>query len=199
MTMFKKLATAGAVAVIGLGVSVASASAYAISGGSYVGTAASNHTYTNAGAYTIDCPAGDTTFSGTATGSDTTIFTPAYGSNCNFFGLQALVTQSGTWSLRVTGGPSAGWYTGELTIPSGTSTSINIPLMGCTQVVSGAQTFTHGVGGDVIRFRNVTAGVQLEASVNNIAYTASGCPIFSGTDGTYSTNGPVDIPGITVS
>lgn len=152
---------------------------------------------TGAGAYTIDCPAADATFSGSATGADTTSFTPAYGSNCNFFGLPVSVAQSGTWSLRVTGGPSSGWYTGEVTIPAGTVTTINNPLYGCTQTVSGAQTFTHGVGGNVIRFRNVTfspplsgTGIELEATVNNIAYMASGCPFSSGTDGTYSTGAP---------
>lgn len=147
----------------------------------------------------MDCPAADVTLAGSATGSDTTIFTPSYGTNCNLFGLQASVVQSGTWSLRIIGGSSGGWYSGELTVPAGTSTAINVALMGCTQTVSGPQTFTDGVGGNSIRLRNVTGGVQLEAAVNNIAYAASGCPIFSGIDGTYNTNGPVDIPGVTVS
>lgn len=191
---------AGAVAMIGLGVGAAGASAYSISGGSYVGTLTTNPTWTIGGAYTIDCPAADVTFSGDATGADTTSFTPAYGVNCNYWGLPANVAQSGTWSLRVIGGPDvAGWYVGEVAIPAGSSTTISIPLAGCTQTVSGPQTYTHGAGGNVIRFRNVTGGVQLEASVNTIAYSASGCPFPSGTDGTYNSNGAVDIPGITVS
>jgi len=196
---FRGIATAGAVAVVGLGVSAAGASGYSISGGSYVGTSTSNPSWTNGGAYTIDCPAADATLSGIATGADATVFTPAYGSNCNFFGLPVTVAQSGTWSLRVVGGPSAGWYTGELTIPAGTSTTVSMPLAGCTQVVSGPQVIANGVGGNIVRFRNVTGGVQLEAAVNNIAYSASGCPFASGTDGTYNSNGSVDIPGITVS
>lgn len=199
MSRIQKLAIAGTVAAIGCGVGAATASAYSISGGAYVGTATGNHTYTNGGVYTISCPSVDTSFSGTATGADITSFTPAYGSSCSFFGMPVTVTQSGTWSLRVIGGPVGGWYVGEVQIPSGTSTTISQPLAGCTQVVSGAQTFTHGVGGNVIRLRNVTGGVELEASVNGIAYAASGCPFFSGVDGTYNTNGPVDVPGITIS
>lgn len=200
MSMIKKMATAGAVAVMGLGLGAASASAYAISGGSYVGTASADHSFTVGGAYTIECPAGDTTFTGNANGTATTSFTPAYGSNCSFFGLPAQVTQSGTWSITVNAGPDGlGWYTGSIHIPSGSVTTIEVPLAGCTVTVTGTQSFAHGSGGNVGRAKNVTGGTQLEAAVNNIAYTASGCPFSSGSDGTYNTNGPVNIPGVTVS
>jgi len=200
MSMIKKMATAGAVAVMGLGLSAASASAYAISGGSYVGTATNDHSFTVGGAYTITCPKADTTFTGTATGAASSNFTPAYGLNCNFFGLPAQVTQSGTWAITVTSGPTSGFYGGDIHIASTSTTTIEVPLAGCTVTVTGTQLLQNGVGGNVIRARNVTpTGIQLEANVNNIAYTASGCPFSSASDGTYNTNGFVDISGITVS
>lgn len=201
MNLIQKMATAGAVAVMGLGLGAASASAYAISGGAYTGTATNAHTFTVAGFYTITCPASGTTFSGTATGSDTTSFTPSYGAplSCTFFGLPASVTQSGQWQIKVTSGPVSGAYTGEVVIPSGTTTTIEVPAANCTVTVTGGtlgQTFANAGTA-----RNVTpTGVQLSASVSGIAYTASaGCPFTSGSTGVYNTNGNVDIPGITVS
>jgi len=200
MSMIKKMATASAVAVMGLGLGAASASAYAITGGSYSGTATNDHSFTVGGAYTIVCPAADTTFTGSATGTDTTHFTPAYGSNCNFFGLPAQVTQSGTWSIKVNGGPTSGFYTGLIHIPASSTTTIEVPLAGCTVTVTGTQQFQHGTGGNIGQARNVTpTGVQLQANVKGISYTASGCPFSSAADGEYNTNGFVDISGITIS
>lgn len=200
MSTIKKTATAGAVATMAFGLGAASASAYAVSGGSYVGTATSNHTFTVGGAYTLDCPAVDITFTGTATGSATTSFTPAFGANCSFFGLPAQVTQSGQWSETVTGGPVSGWYTGDLHIPSSSTTTIEIPLAGCTVTITGTQNFQNGTGGNITRTRNVSpTGVQAEIHLVNLAYTASGCPFSSASDGTYSSNGLIDFPGITVS
>lgn len=204
MSMITKMATAGAVAAMGLGLGAASASAYSITGGAYTGQATSTHSFTVAGAYTITCPSAQTTFSGTATGSATTNFTPSYGAGatvCSFFGLPASVTQSGTWGITVTGGPDAsGWYTGSIHIPASSTTTINVPLAGCTVTVAGTQQFNHGANGNVGRARNITpTGVELEASVNGVAFTASGCPFASGTSGTYTTGGVVTIPGITIS
>lgn len=203
MTMFKKLATAGTVALIGFGAGAAGASAYAISGGAYTATATNDHTFTVGGAYTSSCPAALTMFSGTATGSASTGFTPFYGGtgDCESFGFATTNTQSGSWTFTVTSGPDgAGWYSGEVTIPFGTTTTLSIPIVGCTVTTTGPQTFQHGVNGNVFRVRNTTpTGLQVEATVNNIAYSGSGCPFSSGTDGAYSTNGVVDVPGITIS
>jgi hypothetical protein len=191
MSMIKKMATAGAVAAMGLGLSAASASAYAISGGAYTGTATANHTFTVGGAYQIECTSA--TFSGTATGAATTAFTPSY-SGCTFFGFPATVTQSGVWSITANSGPVGGVYGGRVDIPAGTTTTIEVPIAGCTVTVTGAQGFA-GAGSA----SNNGSGVDLEASVTGIVYSASGCPFPSGTDGEYLTNGPVTIPGISVS
>lgn len=201
MSMIKKIATAGAVAAMGLGLGAASASAYSVSGGAYTGTATSAHTFTvGGGAYTISCA--NATFAGTATGAATTAFTPSY-SNCTFFGFPATVTQHGPWSMTVTGGPNAaGEYTGKVEIPAGTSTTINVPLAGCTVVVSGYQDFPSTTGGSGTGSGtgvNSGGGVDLSASVGGVDYVATGCPFSSDNDGTYNTNGDVTIPGISIS
>ncbi|MBF6620461.1 MAG: hypothetical protein ITG02_09560 [Patulibacter sp.] len=215
MSLIKKLAMAGAVAIMGLGVGATSASAASIDGISgnpyhYTGFATNDHSFSMGGAYTITCPANFTTFSGVADGTATTDVAPYYGGNeaspngtgyvCEFFGLPVRVQQHGSWSASVTGGPDlAGWYTGQIHIPSGSSTTIEIPIMGCSYRVAGPQTFAHGVNGNIARARNVSGGVELEALVNGIAYTQTGCPFPDGNDGGYSTNGVVDIPGIEIN
>ena len=198
MRMLSKLAAAAAVATCAVGGGATVASAYSISGGPYTGVPSLGQTFAIGGVYSYDCPASLATFAGTATGGDTTTFTPSYG-GCTFFGLPLTVSQSGTWSLKVTGDDGAGTYYGELRIPSGTSTTIDFPIGGCTTVVAGAQTFAHGVGGSVIRMRNTGTSVELEAIINGITHTDSGCAHPSGSDGVYSTNGPVTIPGIAIS
>lgn len=209
MSIVKKMATAGAVAVMGLGLGAASASAaYSISGGSYVGApaaAASEHSFTVAGAYTITCPKPDTTFTGSATGSDTSAFTPYYGANngtgevCEFFGFPSKVVQSGQWQVKVTGN-SGSTYTGQVIIPSGTTTTISVPIAGCTASVAGPQTFTNGSGGSVGTATNSGGGVNLTAVANNVAIaSAVGCPFTTADTAVYNTNGAVRIPGITVA
>lgn len=190
MKRFGRITTAAA-AVVALSAAggATSASAYSISGGAYTGVGA-HHTFSvGGGAYTFSCSS--SSFPGTATGADTTSFTPSY-SGCTHLGFPLLVSQSGTWDLKVTG--SSGLvYSGALEIPAGTSTTMSIPLMGCTFVVAGPQTF----GG--VSMINYATGVNLSAAASSIAYTATGCPFGSGTDGTYNSNGDVVIPGITVS
>ena len=199
MAMCKKMATAGAVAAMGLGLGAASASAYAVSGGSYTGAATGNHSFTIAGAYTFTCPAVGVRFAGTATGSATTSFAPGFGVNCSFFGLPAQSTQVGPWSITVTSGPDgAGWYGADLHIPTGSSITLEVPLAGCTVAIAGTQGFANGVGSNVVRAKNTTpTGVQLEIAIENIAFSATGCPFSSAIGGTFT--GTVDIPGITVS
>jgi hypothetical protein len=66
-------------------------------------------------------------------------------------------------------------------------------------VIAGPQAFPFGVGNDDVEMLNTGTGVDLSAVAENVAYTATGCPLSSGTDGSLSTNGPISIPGITVS
>lgn len=196
MNLSTRIATAAAVAVTALGLGAAGASAYAISGGAYTGTATGTNTFTVGGAYTVSCA--NTTISGSATGSATTNFAPSY-SGCSFFGLPATMVQSGFWSTTVTLGPILGRYRGDLTFTIFSTTTLSVPIAGCTVTVAGPQTFQDGVGGTIVEDTNVAGGVEFEAVLTNIAYTASGCPFPSGADGEYRTNGPISIPGITVT
>jgi hypothetical protein len=198
MKRFSRLATAGVVAVLGIGAAgAATASAYSISGGAYTGSATADHTSTFGGAYVFECPS---SYFGTATGADTTSFTPDFGFGCNFFGYPAVATQSGAWNLKVVAGPDMnGYYDGELTVPVGTTTTNESPLPGCSAAFSGPQAFRHGFSSTVIRMKNVGGGVTLEMDLNGIVYTATGPCFTSGSGGLYSTNGIVSIPGISIS
>lgn len=202
MNRFSRLATVGAVVAVGIGAGATTAGAYSISGGAYVGSATATHAWTFGGVYTTTCPAFVTTYAGNATGAGTTSFTPDFGGAgaCDLFGYSSSVTQVGSWNLEVISGPDgSGFYYGELTVPAGTSTMADTPIAGCAATVSGPQTFRHGISSTVIRMANVTGGISLEMDLNGIAYGASGTCFTPGTGGMYSTNGVVDIPGVTIS
>lgn len=186
------------------GVGASGADALSISGGSYLGQATSVHTSTIAEFYTVECPAQDTTLSGFADDSDTTEFTAYYGGEdaCNYFGFPVTTAVAGGWELKVLSGPDgSGYYYGSVTIPTGSTVTSSISIIGCTKVISGPQAFNHGAGRNLIRFRNVASptGIEIEATSNGISYAAAGCPYSGGSDGAYSTNGVLSIPGVTVS
>lgn len=181
-----------------LGANAPGASAYSITGGSYTGTATSDPTFTVADAYTITCPAALSTFGGTATGWSVTYFRPSFGGvdDCEFFGFPAEVQQDGSWGLTVTNGPSAnGFYTGDLHIPVSTTTTIEVPTVGCTVTITGTQNFGHGIGWNVVRAFNLMGGIGVALDVVGAAYKATSCPFSSGTDGeftaTFVASGPV--------
>lgn len=189
MTTFKRLlvAAAGAAAICGVG--AAGASAFAISGGPYIGTNTGPVSFTFDSAYSFDC---DTvTYDGNATGAASTSFTPAF-DDCSFFGLPATASQSGTWSAAVTSGPSGGSYTGSLSIPNSSTTTLSVPLTGCTVTIDGPQSF-----GGSTTFTNTIPGVGIQITVAPISYTAVGCPFSSGSHGHYAAI--IDLPGVTVS
>jgi hypothetical protein len=202
MSMIKKIATAGAVAAMGLGFGAASASAYSIDAlppnsnpFMYTSVDSSTHTFTVGGAYQITCDVAS--FTGDATGAATTAFAPTY-TNCTFFGFPASVTAHGPWSITVTGGSGSN-FTGQVDIPSTSSVTISVPIAGCNVTVPGGQTFANGVGNNVGTADNVAGGVELTAIADGIVYNASGCPFSSGTDGIYDTGGVVEIPGIEIN
>lgn len=203
MKRFSRWAVAGVVAVLGAGVGATSVSAYSISGGAYVGAAlGGGPSWVFDGAYTAGCPASGAAYSGTATGAASTSFTPYYGGagGCDFYGLPATAGQSGSVSLEVISGPDInGYYYGELTIPSGTSTVVDIMGAYCTATISGPQTFRHGISSTVIRMANVGSDATLEMDLNGIAYTATGPCFPAGTGGMHSTNGVIVLPGVTIS
>lgn len=194
MRRVRTLITAAAVVGAALGAGAASASAYSVSGGWYTGTADGRVRLDFAHGYTVDCQ--ETSITGYASGSSSTDFTPTF-SDCTFFGLPATVSQSGAWFANVLAGPtSGGWYYADFYIPASTTTTVNVPLAGCTVTITGSQWWVAPVN-----YRNVTPlGVEMEFYVSLAAYTASGCPFSSGTDGRISTtSGRIIIPGISIS
>lgn len=194
-----KLAAIGVAVAAGCTVA-GNASAYSITGGSYAGTFSGNSSFTAGGVYVIECGAASSSISGFASGAASTNFSLVEG-NCSFFGLPATVTHSGVWFIGITGGPDAvGWYTGDLHIPAISTTTYGVPMAGCTVTVTGTQGFSHGINRNRVRARNVTpTGVTVEYEVNSVAYTASGCPFLSGSDGVLRSGWFIDIPGISIS
>lgn len=196
MKRFSRLATVGVVAALGVGFGAAGASAYSISGGGYTGARAGTITF--ASSFSFVCAAAS--YSGAATGADTTSLTPSFGPSCPFYGFPGAAFQSGAWDLKVVAGPDgSGYYDGELTIPTGTTTSAFSPTPGCSGAFSGPQSFRHGFSGTVIRMKNVAGGATLEMNLNGITHSATGTCFSSGSGGAYSTNGAVTFPGVTVS
>jgi hypothetical protein len=201
MKMIQKIATAGAVAAMGLGLGAASASAYDITGGNYVGTGTAQHSFTIDGAYTINC---DATFTGNtdnvAGDTNSTDFAPAF-ANCDFFGFPADVTPADDWRLTVTGGGS-GNYTGQIELLG--DVDIAVPIADCYVNVASGQVFADGAGGNILTGTQVGSDFELIGEVNNINWTSTGtgCPWLPNTSGStavYSTNGPVEIPGVSVT
>lgn len=192
----KALITTAAVAAA-LGVGATSAQGYSISGiawnpYAYTGASTAAATFKLARLYTVECQ--DMSVSGSATGSWTTDFTPTY-SNCSFVGFPATVSQSGNWSTGIVAGPTGGGtYYADFSIPPWTTTIISVPIAGCTVTISGSQWVVAPV-----HFQNSWPGAEMDIDVHLVNYTASGCPFSSGTDGTIESNGPINIPGITVS
>lgn len=195
--MMGKLVVAGAVAAVGLGVSAAGASAYSLLGGAYLTTPSATHAATVAGSvYTVSC--GAVEFEGAATGLASTDFVASH-SGCGFFGFPATVTQSGDWQFTVIGTNGAGIYFGRIDIPAGASSTFDMPMTGCTVVVSGPQSVVHGFGDSYIEATNSGGGLEVGAVLNGLVYTASGCPFSSGADLTYDTGGVIEVPGVAAS
>ncbi len=190
--MLRKLASAAAIAAFGLGVGAGSASGYSLLGGPYLGSAAAANTATVGGAYTLSC--GAVEFSGSATGSATTEFVAAH-SDCTYFGFPALVTQSGEWEFTVIGDDGFGTYAGRIDIPAGASSTTSLPITGCTVTVEGPQS----ISDSLVQVVNGSSGLAVSVSLSGIGYTASGCPFSSGTDLSYASNGPIEVPGVTAS
>lgn len=199
MGIISKCAVAAAVAAVGVGASASAASAITITGGpAFTGTWNTSPSMTLGGAYTMNCDGG---FSGTVIGSTTMAIQPEY--ECSVSGLAATFEAPGGLELEVTSStPSAGIFGYKVTVPSGTAITVSVPLAGCTLTVAGPQTLGSGLVASVGRMWNVlSAGVpaiELDAAVGNISYTASGCPVSAGNDGTFDSNGSATLPGLQI-
>lgn len=189
-----RLTTAAAVAAAALGAGATTASAaYALSGGSYTGYGMADTEFTFAHAYQGNCVA--TFFRGNATGASWTTFTPSF-LDCTLFGFPATVTQSGSWTTEVLAGPTVGGrYYADFIVPSSVTTTLSVPIAGCTVTISGPQSFVAP-----IQFRNSPGPIALmDVDVSLIDYTASGCPFSSGSDGRIRSAASLEVPWVTVS
>lgn len=169
------------------GVATAGASAYSISGGAYTGTNSSLMTFSfDSGAYTFTCATA--TFSGNATGAASTAMTPAF-SNCFFFGFAATVSQSGAWPVTIDYGPVGDDYVGSVDIPTAVTTTLDVPVLGCTVTFDGMQSFPGST-----TLTDTSVGVDAEIDITGLWYSTSGCPFSSGSSGTLG--GTLSVPGI---
>lgn len=176
------LAAAGATAMLGLGISAA-------------GAQGSPFEFDFGGVYTMSC---NVSFAGSGGSGMTVNLLPSFDS-CEFVGFPATVSQSGIWRLPISSGPSGGWYGGNFTVPSGTTTIVDVPLWACTVSMSGPQTASHGVGGTIVQVRNVTGGIELNLDVSvPLASASGGCPFSSWGSVGMSTGAPAYVPGVTV-
>lgn len=189
--MIRRATIAGAAALAVGGVGAASASAYAISGGSFTAVSTGPHTFATGFGFVWTCQS--VTATGNATGAATVSLTLTSFSSCDAAGIPgATVTASGPWSLGINAGPTSGVYSGPFALPSGSSASFVAPALGCIVVVNGAQSFS-----TAHTATNLGPGAVLNIAAMNVAFNQSGCPFASANDGVY--RGSFYAPGITVS
>jgi len=192
MALFSKL-TAVAVAVgIGVGASAGSASAYSISGGTFNGTGVGTFSF---GGYPVICSSAS--YVGYASGVSDIDVVPTF-SACDLVGFPADVYFSGApWRVGVWAGPSTwGEYRADLFLTTTSRVEVEVPILGCVIWLEGPQyQWSDGV------MRNVGFGdAELEISSTGLEYIQNGsCPFSNGSDGEFSTNGAVYLPGVTVS
>ncbi len=201
MKLINKLATAGAVAVMGLGLGAVSASAnIALDNtdptGAFTGTG-SNHTFA-AGDLTVTCV--DATFTGNSNNATTTLipFHAEY-DDCTVdlagIPLPALVTTNSDWDLDYASGSIAGnnLLADVIITPagSGPAVQIDVPDFGCSIDID-AQSGLSSVAAS-----NGISGAELAAAVSGIAYTTD-CPLID-PSGFGGYEGDVVIPGVTIT
>lgn len=201
--MAKRLAAVAVTAAMGLAVGAAAASAdgFDLTGGDFTGTATADQELTIDGVYTSTCSTLDVDGNTEAvTGTPAALAFGFSFASCTAFGFPPTITSSGSWQFEVTSKISSSppTYAGQLRFPSGSSTTIHVPIAGCSWTVAGPQTFTHGAGGNVVTAVQNGSTLQISVSIQGISYTASGCPFGSGSNMTYDSNGPIDLPGVTV-
>lgn len=192
MKMSGKLAAAAVVAVVGLGISTSSSSAYTMT--THLTGTSPRHSITFDGAYVVMC---NVSFTGISSGASLA-FDFKY-AGCTFLGFPGSVSTAGSWGLLVTGGTAPN-FTGQITLPSGSSAALNIPLAGCQVHFTTPQMLSHGSGGNAITMANVASptSVDLEASLK-LPYTTTGsCPFSASGSAEYETNGSVRIAGLTI-
>lgn len=196
MHRFKRLVTIGTATLALAGISAGAAGAIGYNGGPFAATSPGDHVFTLGGFYDIECPSVSAT--GNATGSDTVSLTMSF-TGCDFLGFPATVSASAPWSFQLIKPPpppGVPFYLTALTWTTGMTTTITIPIAGCSVVFAGAQIFSHGAWGNHLISETQTSGVEIVSTVDNAYYTASGCPFSSSTNGRYT--GTFFLPGIAI-
>lgn len=200
MGIISKCAAVAVAAAIAVGASASAASAITISGGpTFTAAWDSSPTMSLGGVYQTSCTGG---FSGTVTGGTTMTIQPDL--ECTNTGFPVAFDAPDGLELEIVSGPDGfGIYGYTVTVPSGTAVVASMPIAGCTVTVSGPQTLGSGLVAPVGYMQNVLSGglpaIELDASVGSIAYTASGCPVGSDTNGTFDSNGPGVISGVSIT
>ena len=196
MHTFRRLLAVGAATVTVAGVATGGAGASPggaiYHGGAFTATSPVKHTFTFAGAYTFECSSPSATGTGGFAGVSLTVSL----SGCKYLAFPATVTTSGPWDFPLVTNLGGGRYANRLSWPSGTTTTISVPIAGCTIVIPGGQIISHGVAGAVLVSENKTGGVEMTNHVTGIAFTASGCPFSSGVYGEYE--GRFFLPGVAI-
>lgn len=178
------------------GITAVGASAIGYNGGAFTATAPGSHTFTLSGFYDIECS--NVSATGNATGSDTVSLTTSF-AGCDLLGFPATVTVSPFWDFQlIKPPPPPGMpYRTALIWTAGTTTTITIPIVGCSVVLAGPQLFSQGVGWNHLTSANETGGVEITTNLYGANYTASSsCPFVSGSDGQYT--GTFFLPGVAI-
>lgn len=202
MNTMTRIATAAALAAVGMGASASIASAYTLDppSTSFTGTNSGlgNHIFTAGGA-PVSCSSAS--FAGATPASGPTASFKATYTGCTLtlggIPLSATVTTNSNWDLTVTGG--TGPWTGDVSITSGSphAVVIRVPAVGCELYVDAAN---NGTLSQVTGTNTTPTGVRLVANVVNISYTQNGSCLgvpASGSNATYT--GSVQINGVTIT
>lgn len=202
MNLIGKIATAGVVAAMGLGVGAAGASAGITLDPNpfhYTGEEESDQVF-GTDLFNVVCQ--DATYTGnTANATPTRIpFHAEYGT-CSVtiagIPLTANVTTNSDWDLHYVSGDASGDVTANVdvtpsTVPGEPAVKIDVPDFDCSIDIDAQSGLSHVIA------RNVTpTAVTIDATVGDIAYE-SDCPLVDPT-GVGSYTGQVLIPGITMT
>lgn len=202
MNLISKIATAGAVAAMGVGLGAAGASAtitLSPPNTPFVGTGTTVHSF-QAGDFTVTCTGAGSTFTGNTANSSTNVipFTAAY-TNCDvdITGdiLPVEITVRSDWALTYQS-KLGGVVTSrvDLTTPAGGGAAVIIDItdLGCSISVAPQSNLSS------VTATNVASPTGVNVNANVAASYTTNCPLIN-PSGSATYTGSVNIPGITMT